>query len=237
MLWALALGLLVGPLVALVARALPLRGRLFGRPICARQGCGLDWAALSSTLRLLGVRRTCPTCGGGPARGDVVVELGTLVVFAALALRSPFGPTLLVHLAFAALLLAILVIDLRHREVYFVLGYGGIVLAVALAPLAMSGGPVGALGGGLVGALVFGGFYVLGRLLYRGREPLGTGDITIAALLGAMTGFPGVLTALGIGILAGGIGAVFVLASKGSRTAYMPYGPALCLGGLFVLLA
>ena len=237
MLWALALGLLVGPLVGLVARALPTRGRLFGRPVCARQGCGLDWIAASAALRFLGVRRACPVCGGGPAVSDLVLELAMLGAFAALALRSPMGPLLLVHLAFAALLLAILVIDLRHREVYFVLGYGGIVLAVALAPLAMSGGFFGALGGGLVGALIFGGFYVLGRLLYRGREPLGTGDVTIAALLGAMTGFPGVLTALGIGILAGGIGAVFILARSGSRTAYMPYGPALCLGGLFVLLA
>lgn len=237
MLWALVLGLLVGPLIALVARALPTRGRLFGRPICAQQGCGLDWAAVSAALRFLGVRRTCPICGGGPAIGDLVLELGTAAVFAALALRTPFGPTLLVHLAFAALLLAILVIDLRHRQVYFVLGYGGTVLAVALAPLAMSGGLIQAVGGGLVGALVFGAFYLLGRLVYRGRAPLGTGDVTIAALLGAMTGFPGILTALGVGILAGGVGAVIVLASKGSRKAYMPYGPALCLGGLFVLLA
>ena len=237
MVWALALGVLAGPLVALVARALPTRGRLFGRPICAQQGCGLDWAAISSTMRFVGVRRACPTCGGGPAVGDLVLELGTLLVFGALALRASSSTELLVHLAFATLLLAILVIDLRHREVYFVLGYGGIVLAVALAPLTVSGGLLGALGGGLAGALVFGVFYGLGRLLYRGRAPLGTGDITIAALLGAMTGVPDVFTALGVGILAGGVGAVLVLASKGSRKAYMPYGPALCLGGLFVLLA
>ena len=32
------------------------------------------------------------------------------------------------------------------------------------------------------------------------------------------------------------VGAVLVLARNGSRKAYMPYGPALCLGGLFVLL-
>ena len=122
----------------------------------------------------------------------------------------------------------------RHREVYFVLGYSGIVLSVALASLAMSGGLEGALSGGMVGALVFGAFHVLGRVPYRGREPLGTGDVTIAALLGAMTGFPGVLTALGVGILAGGIGAVLILARSGSRTAYIPYGPALCPVGLFV---
>jgi len=237
MLWALSLGFLIGPLVALVARTLPARGRLLGRPICAQQGCSLDVAAASATLRFLGFKRACPTCGGDPALGDLLVELGTVVLFAALALRWPFGPTLVAHLLFAALLLAIFVIDLRHRQVYFILGYGGIALAVALAPLAMSGGVLAALGGGLVGALIFGGFYVLGRMLYRGRAPMGTGDVTIAVLLGAMTGFPDILTALGIGILAGGVGAVLVLLGRGSRKAYMPYGPALCIGGLVVLLS
>jgi leader peptidase (prepilin peptidase) / N-methyltransferase len=236
MLLATLLGLLAGPLVALVARELPARGRLIGRPICARQGCGLDWSAVSSTARLLGFRTACPVCGAGPARSDVLLEVATVVLFALLAARWTYGPTLAVHLAFAALLLAIFVIDLRHREVYLVMGYGGIVLAVALAPLGLSGGLLSALAGGVVGALVFGAFYLLGRVLYAGRAPLGTGDVTIAALLGAMVGLPNVLAALGVGILAGGVGALLVLARAGSRKAFMPYGPALCLGGLFVLL-
>ena len=46
----------------------------------------------------------------------------------------------------------------------------------------------------------------------------------------------GVFTALLVGILAGGIGAVVILAMGGSRQVFMPYGPALCLGGLWVML-
>ena len=78
--------------------------------------------------------------------------------------------------------------------------------------------------------------YLLGRLIYRGGEPLGAGDITIAALLGAMAGFPGVFTALLVGIFAGGIGAIIILATGGSRKVIMPYGPALCIGGLWAML-
>jgi len=88
-----------------------------------------------------------------------------------------------------------------------------------------------------VGGLAFGGLYMLGRVIYRGGEPLGTGDITIAALLGAMAGFPDILTALLVGIFAGGIGAIAILLVGGSRKVFMPYGPALCLGGLWVMLA
>ena len=234
--WVPLLGLLAGALVALVARSLPERGRLVARPSCWRCGLTLNWARISSTLRLIGPGRSCPACHNGPSGSDVWLELGTALVFAALVARWPTGPILAVHLGFAALLLAILAIDLRHREVYLVLGYGGVVLALALSPLSMSGGLGSALAGGAVGAVAFGLLYLLGRLLYGG-EPLGSGDVTIAALLGVMAGFPGVVSALLLGILAGGVGALAVLLRAGNRRAVMPYGPALCLGGLLTILA
>lgn len=237
LLWAPWLGVLAGTLVAGVAHSLPERGRLLSRPVCVGCGRSLGWLASSSTLRMLGLNRSCPACQAGPAGGDVWLELGTALAFSALALRWQPGLGLAVHLAYAALLLTILAIDLRHREVYLILGYGGVVAALALAPIGLSGGIGNAALGGAVGALVFGLLYLLGRLLYRGGEPLGTGDVTIAALLGAMAGFPGVLTALVLGIFAGGIGAVFVLLRSRDRQRLMPYGPALCLGGLVTMLA
>jgi len=232
----LATGLVAGTLVTLVARALPERGRLIGRPICASQGCGLAWSAASQALRALGLVRACPTCGAGPARGDVLLELATVGIFGALSLVWPLGTALVVHAAFATLLMVILAIDLRHRQVYLVLGYGGIALALLVAPLSMSGGLFSAAVGGMIGGLGFGGLYLLGRAIYRGGEPLGAGDITIAALLGAMAGFPGVFTALLVGIFAGGICAIVIMATGGSRKVFMPYGPALCLGGLWAML-
>ena len=232
----LVAGLAAGALVTLVARALPERGRLVGRPICAGQGCGLDWRASSQILRALGLAKHCPTCGAGPARSDVLLELATVAIFAALTLVWPPGLALAVHAAFATLLMMILAIDLRHREVYRVLGYGGIVLALRVAPLSMSGGLFSAAVGGTIGGLGFGGLYLIGRAVYRGGEPLGAGDVTIAILLGAMAGFPGVFTALLVGIMAGGIGAVILLALGRGRKVFMPYGPALCLGGLWAML-
>ena len=229
-------GLGAGALVTLVARALPERGRLISRPICAARGCTLGWSAASQVLRALGVARACPTCGAGPARSDVILELGTIGIFGALSLVWPSGAALAVHATFATLLMVILAIDLRHREVYLLLGVGGIVLALLVAPSSMSGSWFSAAVGGVIGGLGFGGLYLLGRLLYRGGEPLGAGDIMIAALLGSMAGFPGVLTALLVGIMAGGVFAVVVLARGGRRKVFMPYGPALCLGGLWAML-
>ncbi|HZO24850.1 MAG TPA: hypothetical protein VFH48_02530 [Chloroflexota bacterium] len=180
----LVAGLGAGTLVTLVARALPERGRLVSRPICAAQGCSLGWSAASQALRSLGIARLCPTCGAGPARSDVLLELGTIGVFVALSFVWPLGTTLAVHAAFATLLMVILAIDLRHREVYLVLGYGGIALALLAAPMSMSGG----------------------------------------------------LFSAAVGSMIGGLGAVAILATGGSRKVIMPYGPALCLGGLWAML-
>jgi leader peptidase (prepilin peptidase) / N-methyltransferase len=232
----LLVGLAAGTLVTLVARALPERGRLVGRPICPTQGCGLGWSAASQTLRAIGVVQTCPTCGAGPVRSDVLLELATAGIFVALSLVWPLSLELAVHCAFATLLMMILAIDLRHRQVYLVLGYGGIMLALLVAPLGMSGGVFSAVVGSVIGGLAFGGLYLIGRAVYRGGEPLGTGDVTIAALLGAMAGFPGVFTALLVGIMAGGIFAVALLALGRGRKVFMPYGPAHCLGGLWAML-
>jgi leader peptidase (prepilin peptidase)/N-methyltransferase len=232
----LVAGLGAGALVTLVARALPERGRLISRPICGAKSCDLPWSAASQTLRAVGVARACPACGVGPARSDVLLELATAGVFGALAFAWPPGPALAVHAAFATLLMVILAIDLRHREVYLILGFAGIALAVLTAPNSMSGSWFSAAVGSAVGGIAFGGLYLLGRLLYRGGEPLGAGDITIAALLGAMAGFPGVFTALLVGIFAGGVFAIVILVAGGSRKVIMPYGPALCVGGLWAML-
>jgi leader peptidase (prepilin peptidase)/N-methyltransferase len=66
---------------------------------------------------------------------------------------------------------------------------------------------------------------------------MGAGDVKLAALIGVVMGFPQVLWALTLGVLAGGLGAVVVLASgKGGLKSYIPYGPFLCLGAVLVLL-
>src|SRR5438067_2232060 len=101
----LVVGLGAGAMVTLVARALPERGRLIGRPICAAQGCGLRWLAASQTARALGLARNCPTCGAGPSRGDALLELATAAIVVALSVAWPLGLPLAIHAAFATLLM------------------------------------------------------------------------------------------------------------------------------------
>ncbi len=85
-----------------------------------------------------------------------------------------------------------------------------------------------------LGALVGGGGFLL--LAVLGRGALGAGDVKLAAVIGALLGYPAILPALFFGVLAGGVGALIFLATrrKGRRDA-MAYGPYLAIGALIVV--
>jgi prepilin signal peptidase PulO-like enzyme (type II secretory pathway) len=127
------------------------------------------------------------------------------------------------------------VTDLRTRYVYTLVAGIGLLLGLAFGwdfhQAAWWTSVLGAIGGGLA----FGALYGVGRLLYRGGEPMARGDITIAAMVGAGAANMA-FSALVYGVIASGVLALGVLVAARSRKVYMPYGPGLCLGGLITLL-
>jgi prepilin signal peptidase PulO-like enzyme (type II secretory pathway) len=176
-----------------------------------------------------------PLAHRGPLIRDLLVQASSAAVWAASPIildgewwRWASAATLAVPL------LQVAVTDLRHRYVYSIVAGIGLVLGIALGWLVHGEewwlSIVGAAGAGVV----FLAIYLLGRLLYRGQEPLARGDITIAAMVGAVAGACTV-SAIFYGVLASGLFAVAVWIARRSRNAYMPYGPGLCLGGLVTL--
>jgi prepilin signal peptidase PulO-like enzyme (type II secretory pathway) len=68
------------------------------------------------------------------------------------------------------------------------------------------------------------------------RGGLGAGDVKLAAFLGAVVGFPRVISALLLGMLAGGVVVLLLLLLRAVRRGqYLPYGPFLVLGGVVAL--
>jgi leader peptidase (prepilin peptidase) / N-methyltransferase len=227
------LGWLAGWVLNAVVHELP-RGHALAWPRCVACEHRLTPLALSA-LPLRGAGR-CAACAGSVVGWGSGLELPTAALFLALAWRYGMSPALIAYSVFAALLLAVLVIDLRHRWVYGIVCYPGVLLGLGLN-LFTATGPAAALLGALAGGGLFFVLYWVGRLLYRGQEPMGSGDITSATMIGAMVGVQRVLPALFLGGLLVAAASLLLLALRraGART-FLPYGAGLCAGALLVLL-
>ena len=69
------------------------------------------------------------------------------------------------------------------------------------------------------------------------RGGAGAGDVKLAALLGAMLGFPQIVAGLALGYILGGIAAVILLVLRiKSRKDPIPFGLALVIGTALVVL-
>ena len=127
--------------------------------------------------------------------------------------------------------LLIFALDITYRWVPNALLWPTAVLVLTVSVLTGQPPLVRALLGGVVG---FVWFYLI-AIAYRGA--LGAGDVKLAALIGLMTGFPGVVTALTLGILFGGSSAALLLISgQKTRKSYIPYAPFLVTGALLTLV-
>ena len=81
------------------------------------------------------------------------------------------------------------------------------------------------------------GFGMMRVIYLVTRGGPGAGDVKLAALLGAMLGFPQIVAGLALGYILGGITAVILLALRiKSRKDPIPLGPALVIGTALVVL-
>jgi prepilin signal peptidase PulO-like enzyme (type II secretory pathway) len=131
-------------------------------------------------------------------------------------------------------LIQVAVTDLRTRYVYTVIAVAGVLIGLAFGWQVHGVDWWTSVAGAVGGFVVFGALWALGRLIYRGTEPLARGDITIAAMVGAgAAACAG--QALVLGVLLSGLFAIGVWIARRSRHEFLPYGPGLCLGGLATL--
>jgi len=183
-------------------------------------------------LRL--VQRRCERCGA-PLEYDRI-EWITAVCFLLLGVHVGQTALLLVYSFYTAVLVLTAIMDMRHRYIYSLVSYPSIAAAMVLSPT-VGGLDIATTGAGVATALaIFVAFYVGGRLAYPGREPVGKGDIELAAMIGAMTGFPRVVSALFLGSFVNGfVIALLLLTGRRRRMDFVPYGPGLCLGAYAAL--
>jgi len=222
--WMLLVSLLAGWLVNLVADTAPERRSVRETWL---------WAACQFPGLLpqrLGLSTACATC---PARRPwryLLVWGATLLLgwFAYERLGFSLGGIILAVQAW--FFLAVAVIDLEHRRVLNAMLLPAAPVIIIFDLLTGLPSPTSALLGALAG---FGLFLLLALIRPGG---MGMGDVKLAGVIGLATGFNGVIGAMLICILTGGLAAAVILLRNrtrhGQRTSgqTMAYAPYLVLG-------
>jgi leader peptidase (prepilin peptidase)/N-methyltransferase len=233
------LGLILGSFLTVVIHRVPRKESIV-RPgsACPRCGTPIRWFENIPVGSWLALRGRCRHCGERISAQYPLLEAGTMLLFAVAALLvEPVEAAGLVA-PFLGLMLALALIDARHKVVPNAITYP----AVALFAVAI--GVVQALGGGvdlLRGAIGMAAYALpIAAIAVLYPAGMGLGDAKLAALIGLVIGsvsLASVAVAAGLGILAGGVGAIVAVAVlRLGRKAQVPYGPYLAGGAVVAAL-
>jgi prepilin signal peptidase PulO-like enzyme (type II secretory pathway) len=211
--------IIAGWLINVAADTLPLR-----RPLREtwRLPLWLLPVALHRTLKITLPERSLTKTGVPVARGRygaIFTATLALGLLAALQTSSLLDWTILATQAWFFLTVA--VIDLEHRLVLNRMLLSALPFALLYNVLQYGPNLTSTLLGGAAGF----GFFLLLAILAPGA--MGMGDVKLAGFIGLITGLSGVVAALFLGILAGGLAGLVVLVRnrfrRGSTLAYAPY--------------
>ena len=222
------LGLCIGSFLMVCIQRLPARESVILPPSACRQ-CGqrLSWFDNIPLLSWLLLRARCRHCGARVSILYPIVELGCALLAIACWQRWGLTGMTLAHYGFICTLLVVAAIDLRHRIIPDRITLPGIPIAF----LAAVGLKIVPWADALIGLVSGGGGLLLIAAAYAlttGRSGMGGGDIKLLAMIGAYTGWQGVLFTILAASLSGSlVGLGVMLVKRGSLKSQMPFGPFL----------
>ena len=237
---AAVVGLLIGSFLNVVIHRLP-RGESVVRPPSACPGCGGHIRPRDNVpvLGWLLLRGRCRDCGVPISGRYPLVELGTAVLFALMALRFGPDPVLPAYLYLAAVGMALAMIDLDCKRLPDALTLPSYPVAIVLlGAAALLGSDSGdwvraVLGGAAMFTLYF-------ALCFAYPAGMGFGDVKLSGVLGLYTAWLGWgvwAAGLFLGFLLGGVfGVALVVARRGGRKTAVPFGPFMLVGVLLAVL-
>ncbi len=234
------LGLLIGSFLNVVVHRVP-RGESVVRPPSACPSCGNQIRPRDNVpvLGWLLLRGKCRDCGEPISARYPLVEAGTAVLFAVMALRFGYDWVLPAYLYLAAVGLALALIDLDCKRLPNALTLPSYpVAAVLLGAAALleqrQRRLVRAMAGGAAMYAVYFG------LAFAYPAGMGFGDVKLAGVLGMYTawlGWGAWAVGLFLGFALGGVfGIALIAVKRGGRKTAVPFGPFMLLGVLIAVL-
>jgi leader peptidase (prepilin peptidase)/N-methyltransferase len=236
------LGAIVGSFLNVCIIRLPLKESIvFPGSHCLSCRRQIAWYDNVPILSWLVLKGRCRNCGAKISPQYLVVELaaaGIFVLFYKLFGLSAEG---VVYLTLTLVLLVISLIDWKYQIIPDLFTLPGIAAGpvVSLIFPAIHGTDLrwAALLESLGGVLLGGGvLYVIGTAAERilKKEAMGGGDVKLLAMIGAFTGWKGVVWTLFVSSFAGSIAGLALKFTGGDER--VPYGPFLAIGVFFYFL-
>jgi len=229
---AFILGLFVGSFLNVCIDRLPQGQSIINPPShCSACNHKLGILDLVPLFSYLWLRGRCRYCQAPISFRLPIVEGLTGLLFTFLYWKFGPGLELGISLVYACLLIIIFVIDLENQLVLNKVIYPGMILALAFSFFWPGLGVIRALAGGALGLAVM----ALPLIIYR--RGMGMGDVKLGALVGLMTGFPLVIIALFLSVVAGGlVGAILLVFKIKKRKDPIPFAPFLATSAMVTLL-
>lgn len=249
------LGWIAGLFVNYAADVLP-QTRRFSQPAC--HTCQTEYSWLDYlTLR------ACRNCGTRRSLRTWIVQIVSIASFTYLWLFPPPGLGLPLSLIVLTYFGVIIVIDLEHRLILHPTSLFGAFLGLIVGTYiygknsGLASGALTSLLGGVAGFGIMYLLYQIGGWVARIRarrmkeagqaeddeEALGGGDVYLTGVLGLMLGWPNIILGITVGALVGGVVGLLALIghfvqrryAENSLMTFIPYGPSLVLGALYIL--
>ena len=236
------LGLAIGSFLNVVIYRVPANVSVV-RPPSRCPSCGSEIHNRHNVpiLGWLVLRGRCFACKAPISPRYPLVEAATGALFVAVTLRIlhlSLGEALPAYLYFAAIAVALAMIDIDHKRLpdkIVLPSYP--VVAVLLTSASAVNGDWGALGRAAIGGAALLAFYFIAWFVYP--SGMGFGDVKLSGVVGAMLAYLSWGT-LGVGAFAGfALGALggiaLIVAGRGGRKSQIPFGPYMLAGALLAI--
>lgn len=201
---------------------------------CFSCGKPIKWHDNLPIMSYLLLRGKCRNCKAPYSAQYLLVEILTGLIFALFYLTFGFTAKGIIFLILTLALLVESFIDLEHRIIPDEITLSGIVIGLVLSGVFPALHKETTLWGGvlqaLIGVVVGGGFLYLSALIaewFLKQEAMGGGDVKLLAMIGAFTGWKGVVWTIFLSSILGSIIGVYQKIRYGAQT--IPYGPYLGL--------
>lgn len=227
---AVLLGLCLGSFANVCIYRLPRHESVVTpRSHCVACGQPLQPYDMIPVISYLILRGRCRRCGARISPRYPLVELSTGLLF--LAAYKLLGLTWELAAAWLTIVVGTIafVTDIEHRIIPNALTLPAIEAGIILSL------PAGRFASAVLGALVCGGAFMVIGIFGAGK--LGGGDVKLAAAIGAILGLKAGAVALFLGVLAGAlIGLALIASGRATLKSYIPFAPPLTAAAVAVAL-